>query len=244
MSLAVKRRAIQHLLDDKNPNDGMAAYFAFHHPNEKTELFIHPAEADKADGYVALSRTGIDLFRPLVTLRLPPGDMHASAQLAAQAFAPDTPVIVNSREEDYPIVSGLFQIQTEEILLTYVLDPGRFEPIINVLVTQDEGPNGLPRFVIRQNDNGNRVTAAAAGLNWLSPRFGEISVTTAAGYRRRGWGRSVVSAMVHYLLENGRVPLYAVSKDNEASMQLAESLGFRYRGGRLIMAQAIYRPPA
>lgn len=221
----------------------MAMYFAFHHPNDKTELYIYPEDARRAAGYVALSRTGMDLFRPLLTLRLPHDEMRGSAQLMQRALAPETPVIVSSLERDFPYIEGLFQVQTEETLLTYVLDPGRFKPVINVLVTQDEGPNGLPRFVIRQNEDGRRVVAASAGLNWMSPKYAEVSVMTAPGYRRRGWGRSVVAAMVNYLLENGRLPIYTVSEVNERSIQLAESLGFRYRGGQQIMAQAIYNPP-
>ena len=37
----------------------------------------------RADGYVAFSRTGIDLFRPLVTMRLPTDRDPAAAQAAA-----------------------------------------------------------------------------------------------------------------------------------------------------------------
>lgn len=239
--LSKKRRAIRHLLDERHPADGMAAYFAFYHPDDKTNIVAYPADAERAEGYVAISRTGIDLFRPFVTLRLPRGDMQAGAALITQAMFPGTAVILNSRPQDYPLVQAMFDIQTEEHLQTYVLDPNRFEPIINVLVTQDSSVNGLPRFTIKQDDGRNRVMAASAGLNWISPHFGEISVTTSPNYRRRGWGRSVVAAMVNYLLQNGRTPLYVVSTHNEASIQLAERVGFAYRGIEHIMVQAVRR---
>jgi len=221
----------------------MAAYFAFHHPDNMTQIITYPADAERAQGYAAFSRTGMDLFRPLVTLRLPQGDMRAGAALIEQAVAAGTAVILSCRPQEYPLVQATFDIQTEETLLTYVLDRSRFEPIINVLVTNERGPNNLPRFVIQQSDGNNRMMAASAGLNWLSPNFGEISVNTSPNYRRRGWGRSVVAAMVNYLLENGRTPIYVVSQQNEASMQLAERVGFAYRGIQHILVQAVRRIP-
>jgi len=239
--LSRKRRAIQYLLDERNPADGMAAYFAFYHPDAKTQIVTTPADAERAAGFVTISRTGMDLFRPFVTLRLPQGDMQAGAALIEQVLAPGTAVILNSTPQDYPLVQAMFEVQTEETLLTYELDRSLFEPIINVLVTQDSSANGLPRFIIRQRNGSDEMMAASAGLNWISPTFGEISVSTSPNYRRRGWGRSVVSAMVNYLVENGRVPLYVVSQQNEPSMQLAERVGFRYRGIQQILVQATRR---
>ena len=240
--LSEKRRAIRHLLDEQNPEDGMASYFAFYHPDNMTGIVTYPADAQRAAGFVTFSRTGMDLFRPLLTLRLPQGDMQAGADLIEQAVAPGTAVFLSSRQQDYPLVQALFDVQTEETLLTYELDRSRFETVINVLVTSSKGPNGLPRFVIQQPDGrSNQMMAASAGLNWMSPHFGEVSVNTSPNYRRRGWGKSVVSSMVNYLLENGRKPLYVVSQQNEASMQLAERVGFTYRGIQQILVQAVRR---
>ncbi|VAW32758.1 hypothetical protein MNBD_CHLOROFLEXI01-3100, partial [hydrothermal vent metagenome] len=75
MALIQQRPAIAHLLDEKNSADGMAIYFAFHHEDKRTVLRPFPYTAIRAEGYVALSRTGMDLFRPFVTLRLPIHDM-------------------------------------------------------------------------------------------------------------------------------------------------------------------------
>ena len=71
MKLPDKRRAIRSLLDERNPADAQAIYYAYNHPDEKTQLITYPPEASVAKGYVCIARTGIDLFRPLLTMRLP-----------------------------------------------------------------------------------------------------------------------------------------------------------------------------
>lgn len=240
MALTQHRRAIYHLLDETNPADGMAAYFAFYHPDNRTILRPYPYAAVRAEGYVALSRTGMDLFRPFATLRLPIHNMQTSTDAIYEAIDVGTAVILNAPARYAPLLHALFDIQTEEQLSLYQLKANRFKPILNVLVTQDKAANGLPRFSIR--DRENDVIGASAILNWQSPGFAEIGVTTQAGYRRRGWGRSVVSAMANYLLENGRIPLYVVSQTNEASIQLAESVGFTDTGIRELMIQATLKP--
>ena len=240
MSLTQQRRAIYHLLDETNPANGMAAYFAFYHPDNRTILRPFPYTAIRAEGYVALSRTGMDLFRPFVTLRLPIHNMQTSTAVIYEAIDAGTAVILNSPIRYAPLLHALFEIQTEEQLSLFVLRPSNFQPVINVLVTQDKAPNGMPRFSIR--DRENDVIGASATLNWQSPSFAEIGVTTNPGYRRRGWGRSVVSSMVNYLLENGRTPLYVVASNNEASFQLAERVGFTDSGVRESMIQAVLNP--
>ncbi len=240
MALTQQRRAIRHLLDETNPADAMAAYFAFYHANNRTILRPYPYTAPQAKGYVALSRTGMDLFRPFVTLRLPIHDMQMSTDVIYEAIDAGTAVILNAPTRYAPLLHALFEIQTEEHLSLYRLRPSSFEPTINVLVTRDKAPNGLPRFLIR--DRENDVIGASATLNWQSPTYAEIGVTTHPGYRRRGWGRSVVSAMANHLLENGRTPLYVVAQNNEASIQLAESVGFSDSGVREIMIQAALKP--
>jgi predicted GNAT family acetyltransferase len=52
----------------------------------------------------------------------------------------------------------------------------------------------------------------------------------------------VVAAAAQYILENGRTPLYVVAEHNEASIQLAESLGFANTGAREVILEAILRP--
>jgi hypothetical protein len=245
--LIAARRAIRHLLRERDAADAMAAYYAFYHSDDKTALVLSPegAEddpADHADGYVALSRTGIDLFRPLVTMRLPTDRdvmaIQAAADLLDRALAPGQPVILNVPERYRPLVEALFDIQSEEQLRLYALAPARYEPIVNVLVTRSTGPGNLPRFTIRSSQSGEEEVVADASLNWQSPYFGEIAVNTRPQFRRQGWGRSVVSALSGHLIESDRIPLYVVSEENMASSQLAESVGFTDTGTRDLLLQA------
>ncbi|CUS03120.2 protein of unknown function [Candidatus Promineifilum breve] len=245
--LAAQRRAIRRLLREHDPADAMAAYYAFHHPDDRTTLVLAPEDVEagsigQADGYVALSRTGIDLFRPLVTMRLPTDRDPDSAQLAVdligRALAPGQPVILNVPARYHPLITALFDVQAEEELRLLALAPADYEPIINVLVTRSEGPGGLPRYAIRSSADGREEVVATASLNWQSPHYGEIAVNTRPQYRRQGWGRSVVAALSGHLLDSGRAPLYVVSEANGASAALAESVGFTDTGARELLLQA------
>lgn len=241
--LVSQRRAIRHLLDERDPADAMAAYYAFYHPDEKTRLTIIPEEGARADGYVALSRTGMDLFRPLVTMRLPidrgAQGYGPSLTLLRNALAPNMPVFLSVPQRYMPLIRAVFDIQVEEVLKLYTLDASRFTPTMNVLVVQSVGDNGRPSYLIQSRQSGEMETVALASLNWLSPTFGEIAVMTRPEHRRQGWGQSVVSALAQYLLENGRTPLYAVGETNQPSQQLATSLGFADSGARETMLQAV-----
>ena len=147
------------------------------------------------------------------------------------------PVILYAPEDHAPLLNAFFYIQSEERFRLLVLDRGRYQPVINVLVTEDVSSNGLPRFVIRSRKDENRVVAAAS-INWQTPTFAEISVFTEADQRRQGWGRSVVAALCQRVLEGGRTPLYAVGENNRPSLQLAESTGFVDLGIRRLLLQA------
>lgn len=242
-TLAEQRQAIRHLLNENSPADAMAAYFALYHPEAKTRLILYPADGGRASGYVARSRTGIDLFRPLVTLRLPPEDLEGSVALLQQAITPDTGIILSGPAAYEPLLRALFNITKEERLHIYALDPGRFEPMINVLVKQVTSVNELPRYIIEtRTEGGFSEVVASAGLNWQSPRFAEIAVNTRPGYRRRGWGRSVVAALVQQVLAGGRIPTYVAAEDNEASIRLAEGVGFVDTGAREWMIEGSLLP--
>jgi RimJ/RimL family protein N-acetyltransferase len=241
MNLASRRRAVRPLLDERKAADAMAAHYAFYYPDDKTSLIIAPAGASRARGYLAISRTGMDLFRPLVTMRLPLGDHQDTAELFAAALPPETPAIFIIPEDHRPLVEAFVDIQVEDRLRILELDPNNQEPVINVLVTQEIAPNGYPRFIIRSQHEKKRVVASA-GINWQTPRFAEISVYTEAGQRRQGYGKSVVSALSRYLLDGARLPLYSVSEANPPSLQLAESSGFVDRGIRKLFIEGTRRP--
>jgi len=240
MNLTEQRRAIRHLLDERSPRDATAVKYAFYHPDEKTQLFPYPAGAARAVGYVAVCRTGMDLFRPLVTLRLPIHDMDASLDVIYQAMQPGTAVILDAPTHYTPLLKAVFDVQAEEALHGFMLDGSQFEPVINVLVSRATGGNGLPRFVVRRS--GSDEVVASAGINWQSPRFADLSVNVEARHQQRGWGKGVLSAMAQYVLENGRTPLYFTAIENYASMCLARSLGFIDNGLHAVMLQAVLRP--
>lgn len=237
MSLTSRRQAIRHLIDERQPGDALADYYAYYHPEQRTQLVIYPPQAQRADGYVAISRTAADLFRPFVSLRLPLDDHPACWELISTALPPETPLLLYAPDAYGPLLRAFFDIQSEERLQVLVLDRGRFEPIINVLVTQAEGANGLPRFVIRSTRDRSTILTASS-LNWQTDYFAELAVFTAPEQRRQGRGRSVVAAMCQYLLDNGRTPLYAVSEDNLPSQRLAASTGFVDLGLRRLFWQA------
>lgn len=242
MSLLERRRAVRHLLDERDPADGLESYLAFYHDDRRTILRPYPLEAARPVGYMCLSRTGADLFRPFVTLRVPLHDLNLSADVIYDSVDVGTAVLINCPENYYPLISALFQVETEETLQLFQLDSARYEPQINVLVTKDISPtNQLPRFIIRNRQNKGEIVASAS-LNWQTDYFGEIAVYTHPDYRRRGWGRSVVSSMVNYLMENGRIPLYVASQSNTPSLHLAQQIGFTNTGIRKKLIQGILNP--
>jgi len=243
MNLVEQRRAIRHLLDEHNPADAMAGYFAFYHGDNKTVLRPYPPNTTRAEGYLCLSQTGMDLFRPLVTMRLPLADLTTSAAIIHQAITPGTAVIMAVPDQYEPLITALFDVQTVETYLLLALHHTRFEPLINVLISQDMGANGLPRFVIRDRQRDN-ILVASAGLNWQTPHFAELSVNTHPDYRRQGYGRSVVAAMANYLLSNGRTPLYLVADNNTASLEVARQVGFADTLHRQLIIQGTSRQMA
>ncbi len=242
MSLAELRRSIRPLLNENDPADAMAAYYAFYHPDNRTHLVLHKDEDGRTTGYLAISNTGMDLFRPLLTLRLPPNDLGGGLDLITDALPEGADVILYAPASYLPLLKALFELESDEQYHLFILDQNRFEPIINVLVTQATSPDGLTRFVIRSQQDPGEVVAAA-GLNWQTRSYAELSVHTSSGERRQGWGRSVVAAMVNHLLQNGRTPLYVAGERNNASLQLAERIGFRDSGDRMIFTQATRKNP-
>jgi GNAT superfamily N-acetyltransferase len=110
----------------------------------------------------------------------------------------------------------------------YILDPSRFQPVVNVLVQRVLGPDGDPRFQIESQGQ----LMAMSGTNWRSPSFGEVFVYVHPRGRGRGWGKSVVSACTNHLLEKGLRALYLAEEGNQASISLAEGLGYVDTGAR------------
>ncbi len=252
MNLAERRQSIRSLLNETDVADASAVYYAFYHPDERTRIVTWSASTGKAIGYFCLARTGIDLFRPLVTMRFPtlPGhtdvDLESSMALIDIAIPVGSNIILSAPVKYRPMLAASFDFQTEQTLRLFRLEQERFKPLINVLVTKTEAHNNLPQYTIRQpaqkhTVNGGEILASS-GINWQSARFAEIYVHTKSSHRRQGYGQSVVSRLVQDVLEYGRTPIYAVSVSNEPSVNLAQSIGFIYTGVEEILVEALRQP--
>jgi hypothetical protein len=226
MSIHEARQQVRRLLNDSSSADAPTAYYALFHNPARSTLFTQTNEAGRVTGFVGRFQTGIDLFRPLVTIccRNP----ECAADLLALALTPGRPYIFFANVNQIPLVGGSLRIENERILRIYELDVSRFQPVVNILVRcKTVGEEKLPRCEI--NSNGLQ---AVAGVNWQSPGFAEIFVHTDSPARQRGWGQSVASGVTQAVLDSGRTPIYLVEADNEASFQLAEKLGYIDTGAR------------
>ncbi|MCA9980084.1 MAG: GNAT family N-acetyltransferase [Anaerolineales bacterium] len=242
MALEARRRAIQPLLDRRHPADAMAVYYAFFHDANKTQILTWPPMPhNTAEGFITISRTGIDLFRPFMTMRLPLSDLEASAELLQMALPVGAEAFMSVPLSYEPLIRAFCDVLSEERLHLYQLTQMP-EPEVNVLVTRAD-LDGLPRFVVKQVREGRRITAASANLNWLTTTYAEIAVNTRSEYRQKGYGRAVVRALAAHLRKHGRVPLYAVNPQNTPSVNLARGLGFTLVSDEEVMLEVRRRPP-
>lgn len=233
MPIQDQRRLARALLDDSSAADAPTAYYVLFHPAPRSALFLHTDEAGRAAGVVGRFQTGMDLFRPLVTLRCRTPEIAAG--LLDESLAPGRPYILFANVNQLPLVSNSLQIDNQRILQIYQLDLPRFKPVINVLAQSSITADGLPRCKI-----GSGIVQAVAGVNWQSPAFAEVYVQTEPAARQRGWGQSVVSAVTRAVLDGGRIPLYLVENGNDPSRQIAENLGYTDTGARQVIADVVY----
>ncbi len=235
LSHAERRALVRRLIDEQAPADALAAYYALYAPTERAEVFVQTSTPPPApaDGFLVRARTGIDLFRPLVTYRAKAE--AAAAALFEQGLIPGHPVYLTVPTDLANYANKHLRVTDAEIHRLYRLDPAQHQPHINVLVLTGRDPHGGPRCEIRAGDD----PGAVAGLNWQSPRFAEIYVYTHSSVRGRGWGKSVVGTLAGLVLQSGRLPLYVVAESNDYSIRLAESVGFVDTGAREFVCQAL-----
>ena len=119
-------------------------------------------------------------------------------------------------------------------LRVYCLESKDFQHIINALVQPHTGANGLLGFVIRSKGR----TLSSARVIWQSQYFAEISVSTVPEARGRGWGRSVVAALVNELVHRRIRPIYVTTEDNPGSIRVAQTVGFVDTGARIFSGSA------
>jgi ribosomal protein S18 acetylase RimI-like enzyme len=234
-SLDQLRAAARSLFDERAPADALAAYYALYHPPDRTELFVYPSNlsARPARGFLVRARTGMDLFRPLVTARL--RDDETAQALLRSGLVSGRPVYLTVPEGEARWANKYLHMTDTELHRIYRYTPENYQPEINVLVVTSTGADGLPHCEIRAADR----SGALAGINWQSPRFAEVYVYTDPAVRGRGWGKSVVRALVGLVMKAGRTPLYVVAESNEYSIRLAEAVGFVDTGHREFVGQAV-----
>lgn len=232
-----QRRRVRVLLDEQSPADALAGYYALHCPAERAQLHVHPDGDGPADGFLVVARTGIDLFRPLVTFRA--ASEAVTLALFGRGLTPGRPLYLTVPERLAVWANQRLAVADAELHRIYRLDVRRFEPVINVLVVTSHDPGGGPRCEIRA---GGEV-GAVAGVNWQSPGFAEIYVYTEPAVRGRGWGKAVVSSLISLILKSGRTPLYVVSESNDYSIRLAEAVGFADTGQREYVGHAVWAGP-
>ncbi len=216
--------------------DAPTAYYALFHDPARSVLYTTTDETGQVTGFIGVFQTGMDLFRPLVTLYC--HDAETAAILLERALTPGRPYMFFAKLSQFPLVSDLMQFENHRMLDILRLEPRRFRPVINVLVQQTTAHDGTPRCVIESGG-----AQAVAGINWQSPAFAEIFVHTDPPLRERGLGTSVASGITQAVLAGGRLPLYLVENGNDPSRHIAETLGYVDTGARQVYADVVYTPP-
>ncbi len=228
-----RRARLRLLLNENSVADALASYYALHHPPDRAEVVVHPTDSNQAAGFLVRARTGLDLFRPLVTYRAP--SEAVAVALFQDGLQLGRPVYLTVPEPLALWANKHLAVSDAALHRVYRFNPDKYEPMLNVLAMMSAGPDGMPRCEIR---SGGEVRAVA-GVNWQTTRFAEVYVYTDPAVRGRGWGRSVVSAVARQIFKTGRLPLYVVAESNDASIRVAEAVGFEDTGLREYVGQAI-----
>ncbi len=230
------RSTARKLLNEFDAADGLATYYTLYHDPNRTQIWLHHTDGE-ADGFLVRCQTGMDLFRPIVTLRVR-GQAPVEPLLRA-ALEPNRPYIIVFPNNMAKRIDPFVKLHGMATNLLMRFDPSLFQPEVSVLVEPTTSPDGHPRMEIKRGDE----VVAAAGVNWASPEFAEVFVTVQDEDRMRGLGRTVLNALVEALLKKRVTPLYVVNHTNMASRKLAAKVGFVDTGAREISAQATIIPP-
>ncbi len=94
-------------------------------------------------------------------------------------------------------------------------------------------PDGVVYGVVADGVVASVAYAHRAGL--MEDEIADLGVATAPAYRRRGYARTAVSAVVEHFTRRSGEACYACSPDNEASRATALSVGFVRYGTNLVL---------
>ena len=227
MTLYADRQAIAPLLRAHSAEDALAAYYALRHSELRTHIVVHRDESNTPDGFIAVCRTGFDLFQPLVVMRAPTDDI--AAWLLRNGLSPARSYHIVVPPSLGPAIEANVDVRAAETHLVFEARRSNFTPVINVLVMSSRAPDDTQgmRFVIRAADG---AVVAESGTNWRSEEFAEVFVHVEFAARGRGLGKSVASACTAYLLDGNLRPLYIVDENNAESVAIAQALGYTDTG--------------
>ena len=213
------------MLLSTKPADALASYFALEHDERRTKLVAREDARGRALAFVAVCQTGIDLFRPLVIMRAGTGSSDSAALQDAirEALTPRRPYLLSAPVTLRNDIDAVCELNGEQVNHVYALDTAQFQPTVNILTQTSRTPDGQLRAFVKARDGSN---AAEAGTTWISAKYAEVYVNVAEAVRRRGLGKSVVSAVCSQLIERRKMAIYVTSRTNEASRRLAERVGF------------------
>ena len=228
----VKRTYVQSILSTHSPADALASYYALHHNPERTSLFLHENESGQTDGFLVRAHPGMDLFTPTVTMRAKSD--QAATTLFRMGLISNRPYYLLLPPELEAVASRELEMTALAKLHVYCLESKDFQHIINALVQPHTGANGLLGFVIRSKGR----TLSSARVIWQSQYFAEISVSTVPEARGRGWGRSVVAALVNELVHRRIRHIYVTTEYNPWSIRVAQTVGFVDTGTRIFSGSA------
>lgn len=232
-SIQEQRRAIHSLLVLHDPGDARTAYYALQHDPQRTTLTLHRTDSGHVDGFLATCITGANPFQPLVVLRpFGPGTLEAligEALTPGRSYLFSIPVYIGAALEEISRAEGQALTLSEAVIWRILrTEASRFAPLINVLVTQERGTEGQPRWQIRAQER----VVAAAGVNWRSRHWAEVYVAAESAARTRRWDESVLAAATSALLAEGVTPLYFVAQGDSRARQVAEARGYYDSGAR------------
>ena len=226
-----ERRKLRNLVDIHSTSDAMAAYYGLEHPNERVAIFGYYPNGQVLSGFMAVASTGLDLFKPLL---IPfTATEEAIRTLIATALDPGRPYLIYLPIEQSESLIDLADIEPIAVTNLLRLDTKRFQPVINVLVQKSKGPGGSPRFEIQSRGEGY----AASGINWMSSQSAEIYVESDSSGYRRGFTKSVLAALIQYLLKERIKILFRVADDDYSAFEDAFDLGFSPTNVRTLFAQ-------
>lgn len=224
------REVARELLNEFDAADGLACYYTLQHDPARTTIILHRASDGPVDGFLTHCITGIDLFRPLLTMRL--RGSAAAANLLREGLVPGRPYLLIAPERVFEAAQPHLDIAHGERHRILRLDPARYDPETNVLIQHSRDRAGSPRVEVKRNNQ----PIASAGVNWRSAHFAEVYVQVEPGQERRGLGRSLVNALSGELIKLGLTAIYSVAESNGASLALAEQVGFVDTGAREVVA--------